>query len=130
MKVMVVHERYRDGDASGENRVVDAEVAQLRAAGHEVVVTGEDNAHLDHLSAIERLTLPGRLVFSPAAARHLADQVRRERPDVIHLHNLFPLMSPSVLSVGREVPLVATLHQYRLLCSAQTLVRDGRRCTD
>lgn len=130
MRILIVHERYRDGDASGENRVADAEAALLRSAGHEVVVTGEDNLQLDSMSRLGKLVLPAQLVHNPRAAARLAHEVERVAPDVVHVHNLFPLMSTSILRVGRSVPLVATLHQYRLLCSAQTLIRDGQRCTE
>ena len=64
--------------------------------------------------------------------RELGELVRRERPNVAHFHNTFPLITPSAYAACREqgVPVVQTLHNYRLVCCAATFFRDGRDLRD
>src|SRR4029453_11122177 len=71
-----------------------------------------------------------RVVWSPEDRGRLARLLQEVRPDVVHLHNTFPLISPSVIEAcrARGVPVVATLHNFRLLCANAQLLRDGRPC--
>jgi glycosyltransferase involved in cell wall biosynthesis len=75
--------------------------------------------------------VPFAVPWNPAARRAFADRLRRERPDVVHVHNTFPLLSPSILDACRDaaVPVVATLHNYTQICPTGTLYRDGAVCT-
>jgi glycosyltransferase involved in cell wall biosynthesis len=132
MRILLLHERYRDGDASGENRVVDAESDWLRRQGHDVSVFGCDNRELDSFSAVDHLRLAVDLVSSIRWKRAVRAEIQRVRPDVVHIHNIFPMMSPSVISacVDENVTAVATMHNYRTICAAQSLMRDGQVCTE
>lgn len=127
---MVVHAWYRDGSASGENRVVEMEVDQLRRAGHEVIARIVDNAEFPGPSLAAKARAPIDAIYSLSARRDLEKAISRNRPDVVHVHNVFPTLSPSVLAAGRStgVPVVATLHNYRPLCAKSTLFRDGAPC--
>jgi glycosyltransferase involved in cell wall biosynthesis len=126
MRILVLHSRYATGASSGENRVVDDEVELLRSAGHDV-----------HLWApMPGDSWPGSRAGMAASAiwsRRAVSEVRRlERelaPDVVHVHNLFPLLSPAVLRAG-AAPTVVSLHNYRLLCLPAVFLRDGRACED
>lgn len=130
LRVLLVHAWYRDGASSGENRVVQEEAAQLRAAGHEVLLHTADNRDAGRGAAA--LTLPLRLVHSAPARRTLEEAVAAFRPHVIHVHNVFPSLSPSVLLAGRATgtPVVVTVHNYRPLCASGELFRNGRPCRD
>jgi len=125
MRILVLHSRYLSGAASGENRVVDDEVRLLREAG--------DDARL-WAPMMSREWRPSRAGFNAVWSQRASEQVRAliaERPpDVVHCHNLFPMLSPAVLRVAeaKGVPVVMTLHNYRLLCLPATLLRDGRIC--
>jgi glycosyltransferase involved in cell wall biosynthesis len=132
MRILLLHERYRDGDASGENRVVDAESEWLTRHGHEVAVFGCDNRELDGIGAVAQARLAVDLISSLRWKRRVRDEIRRFRPDVVHVHNIFPMMSPSVIAacVDEKVASVATMHNYRTVCAAQNLMRDGNVCTD
>jgi glycosyltransferase involved in cell wall biosynthesis len=132
VKIVVVHNYYRSEAPSGENIVVDREVAALRARGHDVVPFAVRSDDIDDFGVVQRAGIPLGVVWSGGPRRRLSDLVERERPDVVHLHNLFPLISPSALGVPARfgVPLVATVHNYRLMCASGDFYRDGRPCHD
>jgi glycosyltransferase involved in cell wall biosynthesis len=125
MRIALVHSYYASGTPSGENFVVDAQAEALRAAGHEVLIVAK---HTD----IEQT---GRLYGLRAAARVATgvgpsprDELESFAPDVVHVHNLFPNWGRSWLAEWRG-PLVATIHNFRPMCAAGTLFRDGAGCT-
>ena len=124
MRILVLHSRYASGHLSGENRVVADEARLLEEAGHDVCVWAPSS---DGLGGTRVLRAGVQAVWSRAAARVVHDY----RPDVVHCHNLFPLLSPAVLrQASGNAPVVVTLHNYRLLCLPATFVRDGRSCED
>jgi glycosyltransferase involved in cell wall biosynthesis len=131
-RLLLVHNDYRGAEPSGENHVVRNEAAGLSSRGHEVVVWGPCSDEISSFTAVQKLTLPGRVVWSRAASRDLERVMAAHQPDLVHIHNTFPLISGSILGVLRqlEVPTVATLHNYRLLCAGGTLFRDGQPCHD
>jgi glycosyltransferase involved in cell wall biosynthesis len=126
-RVLLVHNRYRQ--PGGEDAVFAAEAALLRAAGHEVVEFTDDNARARDWSGAR---LAAATIWSREATRRLRELLARERPDVAHFHNTFQLISPAAYRACRaaRVPVVQTLHNYRLLCPAATCYRAGRACED
>lgn len=132
MKVLVVHNRYRSEQPSGENNVVDQEVALLAEAGHEVGMFERRSDDIATMSLPRKATVPLRVPWNSRVRAELAVQLRRERPDVVHIHNTFPLLSPSVLAACADVgvPAVATLHNYTQICPPGTLYREGRICSE
>ncbi len=132
MKVLVVHNRYRSEQPSGENRVVDQESAALSAAGHDVRHFERLSDDIATWSRPRQATVPGRVLWSEEARRSLAGELRRHRPDVVHVHNTFPLLSPAIFYTCRRegVPAVVTFHNYRQICPSGTLFRDGAPCND
>ncbi len=127
MKVLVVHNFYQQ--PGGEDRCLEAEVAMLRANGHEVVQYTADNDAIDGMS---RLAAAARTVWSRPAARDVRALIRAHRPAVAHFHNTFPLVSPAAYYAchAEGVPVVQTLHNFRLLCPNALFFRDGRVCED
>ncbi|WBB61726.1 glycosyltransferase [Streptomyces sp. WMMC500] len=132
MHVFVVHNRYVSAQPSGENRVVDQEVGLLRAAGHRVEVFERRSDDIAARSLLGKAAVPLLVPWNPAVRAELAARLRTARPDVVHVHNVFPLLSPAVLAACADagVPAVATLHNYTQICPPGTLRRDGRLCTD
>jgi glycosyltransferase involved in cell wall biosynthesis len=131
MRVLVAHNLYRSATPSGENQLVRAEIDLLRAHGVEVV---EMLADSDDIAGGLRGVLqaaPGP-VYSRAGVRRFTRLLDEARPDVVHLHNVFPLISPWVARVahGRKVPVVQTVHNYRHGCVNGLHLRDGQPCTD
>ncbi|WAU86418.1 glycosyltransferase family 4 protein [Streptomyces sp. Qhu-G9] len=132
MHVLVVHNRYSSAQPSGENRVVDQEIELLRAAGHRVEVFERRSDDIAGRSLPGKAAIPLLVPWNPAVRKELAALLRADRPDVVHIHNVFPLLSPAVLAACADagVPAVATLHNYTQVCSPGTLHRDGRPCTE
>ncbi|MDG4861602.1 glycosyltransferase, partial [Streptomyces sp. T-3] len=93
MHILVVHNRYASAQPSGENKVVDQEVALLREAGHRVDVFERRSDDIAALPLLAKAAMPLLVPWNPAVRAELADRLRAERPDVVHIHNVFPLLS-------------------------------------
>lgn len=132
MKVVVAHNRYRQAQPSGENTVVDAEIEQLRAAGVEVLPFLRSSDEIAALPATAKVLLPVSPIWAPRAQQELSRLIIEHRPDVLHLHNPYPLLSPWVVRTahGHGVPVVQTVHNYRQVCSSGLYFRDGMICQD
>jgi glycosyltransferase involved in cell wall biosynthesis len=132
VRVLVVHNRYRSAQPSGENAVVEEETSLLRGAGATVEVLSVESDDIASWPLAKRLTLPGRVVWSRDGARTVRRAIAGFRPDVVHFHNTFPLLSPAALRAahGAHVRVVQTLHNFRPLCPAATFLRDGKVCED
>lgn len=130
MKILIAHSRYRAGAPSGENRVVDSEAAALAAAGHDVTLFQRHSDAIAGWPLARKAALPALSVYNPTVRRELADALGSERPDVVHVHNTFPMLSASVLEACRDaaVPVVATMHNYRLACASGDFFRAGEPC--
>ena len=129
-RVLVVHNRYRSAFASGENRLVEQEIALLRDGGHTVLPYVRDSDEIARFRLGEAIRLPVRVTWSAEDYRAIARLAARERPDIVHVHNTFPLISPAAIhaiaSLG--LPCVVTLHNFRLFCANGSLIRQGRPC--
>lgn len=127
MRVLVAHNAYRE--RGGEDAVAEAEVELLRAHGHEVRVFARHN---DEAVAQAPLSLALQTLWSRRTVRELRALLADFRPEVVHAHNTFPLISPSLYWAAHEarVPVVQTLHNFRLLCPQAMLLREGRVCED
>jgi glycosyltransferase involved in cell wall biosynthesis len=124
MRILQLHTRYRQ--PGGEDTVVRAERAALEQAGHEVHQHIEDNPESPVRAAA---ALAGSL-WNPLSARRVIDAIDAARPDVAHVHNTWFASSPSVLSAlrRRQIPVVMTVHNYRLICVNALFLRDGAPC--
>ena len=130
-RVVQVHTRYRQ--AGGEDQVVAAERLLLEEAGIEVEQVIFDNAELrESRSLAGDLRLATSAVWSRSAQRRVQAALTARQPQVMHVHNTFAAASPSVYAAASAhgVPVVQSLHNYRLVCPAATTFRDGRPCTD
>ncbi|WP_415953144.1 glycosyltransferase family 4 protein [Streptomyces sp. KLOTTS4A1] len=132
MHILVVHNRYSSAQPSGENRVVDEETALLRSAGHRVELFERRSDDIRTRSLAGKAAVPLLVPWNPAVRKELTAHLRATRPDVVHIHNVFPLLSPAVLAACADagVPAVATLHNYNQICAPGTLRRDGATCTE
>ncbi len=132
MKVLLVHNRYRSASPSGEDRVVDQEAQALVDEGHTVERFERSSDEIARLPLAGKALVPVQVLWNEKARRELVGLLRSYRPAVVHVHNTFPLLSPAVLHAchAERVPVVATIHHYRLVCPSGTLFRDGRVCHD
>ncbi len=127
MRILVAHNTYHY--RGGEDTVVDAEIALLKRHGHEVCLYQRHNTELEHLTSLESglSALWSRQTVADMLRLHESFQ-----PELIHAHNIFPLISPSLYRIARKlgIPVVQTLHNFRLVCPQAMLMREGRSCTD
>ncbi|MEV0392860.1 glycosyltransferase family 4 protein [Polymorphospora rubra] len=132
MKVVVAHNRYRQAQPSGENIIVDLEIDQLAAAGVEVLPFLRSSDEIPSMSKAGKALLPLSPIYAPKAQQDLARLITEHRPDVLHLHNPYPLISPWIVRTAHRhgVPVVQTVHNYRQVCSSGLYFRDGKICQD
>lgn len=130
MKVLLLHNRY--AQPGGEDMVVEAEAALLERNGHCVERLDASNEGLAAAGWWSNARAAVGATWSRASKRRVSSMIQSFRPDVVHCHNTFPLLSPSVYYAARAagVPVVQTLHNYRLLCLNALLYRSGKKCTD
>jgi glycosyltransferase involved in cell wall biosynthesis len=125
MRVLQVHNFYRQ--AGGEDQVFAAEHDLLAARGHRVT---QYTAHNESLTDVSAVSMAARTVWNPVSYREVRRLIRGESIELLHAHNTFPILSPAVYYAARAegVPVVQTLHNYRLLCPAATFFRAGAVC--
>ena len=128
MKILLIHCHYRL--PGGEDAVFAAERAQLERHGHTVVVYERSNEEAAH--GLAKLLLPLHAVWNRRAAGEVRALIAREKPDAIHIHNTLLLLSPAVVRAAKQsgVPVVQSLHNFRLFCPNGILLRDGNVCED
>jgi glycosyltransferase involved in cell wall biosynthesis len=130
MKVLVCHNRYRSIAPSGENRCVDDEIALLRDAGIDVITMLEESDSINGRLGMANAVLG--LAYSPTGIRRFQRMLQAERPDIVHIHNVFPLISPQVIRIakGAGLPVVHRVHNHAHTCVSGAHFRDGRQCDD
>ena len=127
LRILIVHNAYQQW--GGEDSVVESELALLRSKGHEVESL---ILHNDDVKGMSPVHLAARAVWSSQTVADIQRVAERFTPDVIHVHNTLPLVSPSVFwAAGRVgVPVVQTLHNFRMMCPQAMIVRQGHICED
>lgn len=127
MRILLVHNRYLH--RGGEDAVFDEEAAMLAAGGHEVRTHLRDNHDIAAMGAVRA---GAASIWSPATYRSTKALIADWAPDVVHVHNSFPLVSPAIYWAASQagVPVVKTLHNFRLACLQGTFLRDGQACED
>lgn len=123
--LLIVHTFYQR--PGGEDAVYRAEAALLEAHGHTVERL---EFHNDELNSMSRLGAARRAIHNGSAAEVIEQRVRRTRARIVHFHNTFPLLSPSVYVAARRggARVIQTLHNYRLVCPSALMLRDGAPC--
>lgn len=126
----MVHNPYQQ--AGGEDFVFQQERRMLQNTGHEVVTYLRNNDEVDRYAGLRRLALIPRIVWATDSRKEISALLAREKPSLVHVHNTFVMISPSIFSACEEagIPVVQTLHNYRLMCAAGVFYRDGHVCED
>jgi glycosyltransferase involved in cell wall biosynthesis len=127
MKIFIGHNAY--SQRGGEETVFQNEVVLLRRRGHDVSEFWEDNTRIERLNPFQ---VAADTLWSRTSNRKIKTALETIRPDIVHFHNTFPLISPSVFYVCSDmgIPIVQTLHNYRLLCPTGMFHRNGSICED
>lgn len=127
LNVLVVHNAYQQ--KGGEDTVVEAELALLRSHGHQVATYSRHNSEL---AGMMPMLAAEQTLWSRKTTKEILAMFDVSRPDVIHVHNTFPLISPSLYWAASKasIPVVQTLHNFRLLCPQAMFLRNGKVCED
>jgi glycosyltransferase involved in cell wall biosynthesis len=130
MKILLVHNHYKQ--AGGEDVVFEQERQLLQRAGHEVQTYCRSNYETDSYAGIKQLVLAQRMIWARDSYQDFTVLLQRQTPDLVHIHNVWFVISPSIYSACREagVPVVQTFHNYRLLCPVGTFFREGKICEE
>lgn len=129
-KVLIVHNYYQI--PGGEDTVVANEKKMLEDHGHEVVLYTRNNSELNELTKWQKVLLPVSTVFNYQTYKDVKAIIKKEAIDIVHVHNTLNMISPSVYhaAFACKVPVVQTVHNFRLLCPGATFYRDGHVCED
>lgn len=128
--ILIVHNYYQI--PGGEDTVVANEKKMLEEHGYNVVFYSKNNADLKTMSKFKKLFLPINTIFNFSTNWEIRKIIKKEKIDVVHVHNVLNLISPSVYYAARKcrVPVVQTIHNFRLLCPGATFFRDGHICEE
>ena len=129
MHLLLIHNNY--GAYSGEEAVVDKQIALFQELGHNVTVYRKTTEG-------ERNTISGNIkgllqgFYSPSSVRDIKRLIKQDKPDIVIIHNLYPYISPAVLKPIKEagIPIIMTIHNYRLICPTGLFMRNAAPCED
>lgn len=129
-RVLIVHNYYQI--PGGEDTVVNNEKKMLEENGHDVVMYTRHNDEIKEKGIMGKLLLPFETIYSFKTIRDIKKIVKEKKIDIVHIHNTFPLISPSIYSASKKAgaKVVQTVHNFRLLCPAATFARDNKICED
>lgn len=130
LKVLIIHNYYQI--PGGEDTVVENEKKLLEDHRHEVILYSRNNSEIKSFSILQKLLLPVTTVFNLRTYRDVKKIIQKNKVDIVHVHNTLNLVSPSVYyaAFSCKVPVVQTIHNFRLLCPGATFYRDGHICED
>jgi len=116
MKMLLIHNRYRS--RGGEDRNVEQIKELLEEKGHSIILYMLDNLEITGFPFWQKAVLPLEIIFSLKSYRQVINLIKSKRPDIVHIHNVFPLISPSIYYALKKmkIPVVQTVHNYRFLC--------------
>ena len=130
-RILLVHNHYRSSVPSGENQVVESETKLLQKHGHKVDNFFRYSDEIHNKGLLGTVTGALSTPWNPFSAKAIKKAVSVSKPDVVHVHNTFPLISPAIFqSIGSRTARVLTLHNYRLFCPAAIPMRAGKICTE
>lgn len=132
MKILAIHNFHRKGSASGDDQVYKSETALLEEHGNTVIRYTVSNDEFDNVGVIGKTRSTFGMLWSFKNYNAVQNLIKDEKPDVIHIHTFFPLLSPSILYAAKRcgAPVVATLHDTRFVCPCSTSLRGTKLCNE
>lgn len=128
--ILIVHNYYKF--PGGEDTVVANEKTLLESRGHKVVLYTRNNAELEQQGALNKILLPINTIFSLRTYKDVKRIIKEQKIDILHVHNTLNMISPSVYYAGfhSHIPVIQTMHNFRLLCPGALFYRDGKICEE
>jgi len=130
MKICLIHNFYQL--YGGEDHVYGVEKKLLTDHQHEVLEFTRHNDEIREFNGFQKAALIGTSTYNSRVKQAFRQFVKENRPDILHFHNTFPLISPAVYGVGKElnIPVVQSIHNYRFFCANGLFYREGNVCED
>ena len=130
MKILAIHNFHRKGSASGDDQVFKSETTLLEEHGHEVIRYTVSNDEFDNSGVLGKIAATFGMLWSFKNYKRVKKLVETEKPDIVHIHTFFPLLSPSILYAAKRggAKVVATLHDTRFICPCATSLRGTELC--
>lgn len=130
MKILQIHNYYKI--RGGECSVVNMEEALLSKNGHNVQQFVRDSQNIDNMSVSGKINSFVNIPYNRRIYQDIAQTIKSDRPDIAHVHNVFPLISPSVYAALHDcnIPVVQTIHNYRFMCPNGQFFVNGHICED
>lgn len=130
MKILAIHNFHRKGSASGDDQVFKSETSLLEAHGHTVIKYNVCNDEFDNAGLFGKVRSTFGMLWSFKNYNNVEKIIKEEKPDIVHVHTFFPLLSPSILYAARRngCKVVATLHDTRFICPCATSLRGTELC--
>ena len=130
MNILIVHNRYQI--PGGEDTVFEQEAELLRQKGHHVFCYERTNDELNQMSKLQKLTVPFSMIYSFKTACEIRSIIKKEKIDIVHVHNTLLRVSPSVYyaTLNEHVPVVQTIHNFRMICPNGLCYRNGHICEE
>ena len=128
--ILIVHNYYCI--PGGEDTVVRNEKEMLESHGHSVFYYYRDNTEMDKMSLLRKFVLPFTAIFNPGTYFEVRKLIKSHKIEVVHVHNTLNLISPAVYyaALSMNIPVVQTVHNFRLLCPGAVFYREGHICED
>jgi glycosyltransferase involved in cell wall biosynthesis len=130
MRILAIHNYHRKDSASGDDQVFKSETALLEGHGNEVIKYTVSNDYFDNSGIVGKILSTFGMLWSIRNYKAVKTIIKRNKPDIVHVHTFFPLLSPSVLYAAKHCgcKVVATLHDTRFVCPCATSLRNGKIC--
>lgn len=128
MKILIVHNKY--AQYGGEDKIVEQQYSILKKNGIDTKVYYKDNKVITKLSKVAKLKLIKDAYCSKKTRNELDELFKNFKPDIVHVHNIYPIISPSIYEFFKErnIPIVQTLHNYRFICPNGLMFANGNIC--
>lgn len=132
MKILAIHNFHRSGSSSGDDQVFKSETALLEAHGNEVIQYTISNDMFDQAGLWEKIRATFGMLWSFKHYKEVKEICEKEKPDIVHIHTFFPLLSPSILYAAKRsgCKVVTTLHDTRFVCPCATSLRGTQLCNE
>lgn len=132
MKILAIHNFHRKGSASGDDQVYRNETALLEAHGNTVIKYTVSNDEFDKVSIVGKVIFTMGMLWAFKHYKAVQKIIKKEKPDIVHIHTFFPLLSPSILYAAKRsgVKVVVTLHDTRFICPCSTSLKDAQICNE
>ena len=132
MKILIAHNHYGHFASGGEANVMNAEYDLLCSHGHKVRKYERTNTEINELGPIEKIKHFYKIENSDSSYNQIKKLIKEFKPDILHVHNYWFMLTPSILKAAADegVPTVLTLHNYRLLCPGNSLMRNNHVCEE